>query len=125
MLYVQGEARKGAKPHSVDTGETARSIEAQLAPGPTPLSATVFTRKLYAPAVEFGRRPGKQPPVDAIAPWVRRHGIDAPAFVIARAIGRRGTQGLFFMRQAAEAGRRRIGDFLRASAREMQTRWPR
>lgn len=53
----------------------------------------------YAWPVEAGRRPGKMPPVDAIKLWVIRKGIargkeaDSAAFLIARAIGRRGTQG--------------------------------
>lgn len=50
----------------------------------------------HAPFVEAGRKPGKPPPVDAILPWVRRNlnlrGAKARtvAFLIARAIGRRG-----------------------------------
>jgi hypothetical protein len=65
----------------------------------------VYNRARHTVFVERGRRPGaRPPPVDAILPWVRRHiqldgqtrsrrGSDpyrAVAFLIARAIGRRG-----------------------------------
>lgn len=58
-----------------------------------------FNPLIYAPAVEYGRRPGKRPPVGPIELWVnRRLGIGGKegrqvAYLIARAIGRRGTKG--------------------------------
>lgn len=54
---------------------------------------------IYALPVEKGRRPGRMPPIDPIHLWVVRKGIAPPAearqvaFLIARAIGRRGTKG--------------------------------
>jgi hypothetical protein len=53
----------------------------------------------YALFVDQGRAPGKQPPIAPIELWVRRVlGIGADesrrvAFLVARAIGRRGTKG--------------------------------
>jgi hypothetical protein len=53
----------------------------------------------YALPVEKGRRAGRMPPIDPIHLWVVRKGIAPPetarqvAFLIARAIGRRGTKG--------------------------------
>lgn len=52
----------------------------------------------YGRAVRGGRRPGRMPPVEALIPWVRAklHVSEARvrgvAFVVARAIGRRGTK---------------------------------
>lgn len=53
----------------------------------------------YADPVEFGRRPGRMPPVKALIPWVERFIIlkqgetaAGVAFVIAKAIAARGTQ---------------------------------
>lgn len=64
----------------------------------------------YAAPVEFGRKPGKMPPVDAIEYWVRRKlGITGDrearsvAFVIARAIGRKGTQPSFMVGEGFQA----------------------
>lgn len=56
----------------------------------------------YAEAVIEGRGPGKQPPFQAIYDWVRVKGLGgedprAAAFLIARAIGRRGTEGRDFI----------------------------
>lgn len=63
------------------------------------LTGFVKTPLIYGRPVEDGRKPGTMPPVEAIEIWViRKLGIAPPesrgvAFVIARAIGRRGTQG--------------------------------
>lgn len=80
----------------------------------------------YAPFVEFGRSPGRPPPIDAILHWVVRKRIQPAgqvgrrgrgrgrvrgfmlgtsaqvqiAFLIARAIGARGTQALRFFERA-------------------------
>jgi hypothetical protein len=63
------------------------------------LRGMVVNPTSYALPVETGRSAGKMPPVDAIKQWVIRKGIangreaDSAAFLIARAIGRRGTKG--------------------------------
>lgn len=66
----------------------------------TRISSITGTTKAYALPVEFGRRPGqKPPPYRSLIEWVGlRFGISDPkrvkrlAFVIARAIGKRGTR---------------------------------
>lgn len=68
----------------------------------------------YVAPVEFGRRPGKQPPHAAIVDWVAvRFGLhgdaaERTAWVVARAIGRRGTKGAGMYERAFKAG----GDFV-------------
>lgn len=76
----------------------------------TPLYGVVGTNAEYAVYVEEGRKAGTQPPVEALLDWVRRSAkgrqflsalrssnrrITArqAAFILARKIGRRGTQG--------------------------------
>lgn len=66
------------------------------------LSGRGFSTKLIiladsdnAEAVEEGRDPGKQPPIDAILPWVQRKGLGAQAFSVKT-------------RRAITAGTRRI-----------------
>ncbi len=54
----------------------------------------------YALFVHEGTRP-HFPPIDAIEPWARRHGI--PAFLVARSIARKGTKPKPFMTWAKEA----------------------
>lgn len=64
---------------------------------------------MYALPVEEGRKPGRMPPVGAIQLWVIRKGIGtrdnskSTAFMIARAIGRRGTKGAFMFKRGYQA----------------------
>lgn len=58
----------------------------------------------YAWAIEAGRKPGNMPPPDSLLLWVtRKLGVTGQAakslaFVIARAIGQKGTKGFFMVR---------------------------
>ena len=61
----------------------------------------------YAPFLEYGRRPGKRPPMDAILRWIVFKGISTPnprtlAFLIARSIGKKGTKGKYPFKRAVE-----------------------
>lgn len=72
----------------------------------TSIVGEMFTPLIYGWPVERGRRPGKMPPVDAIKLWARRKlglsgdELEQAAFLIARAIGRRGTDGAAMVYQA-------------------------
>lgn len=69
------------------------SLHGKVAP---PLAA-----RDYAAVVEEGRRPGKMPPVSAIAAWVgRKLGVGVSPFLVARAIARKGTKGRHMFRDA-------------------------
>lgn len=72
----------------------------------------VGSTQLYAAPVERGRQPGKMPPVDPIALWVKRKlgaGSDKQAkqiaFAIARKIARVGTTGAAMFFKGFTAGR--------------------
>lgn len=126
MLVIQGKARTYAKPHSGDRGELARSIKYELGPTAIPIGSRVYTDKLYAAPAEYGRRPGRMPPVAPIADWLRRHGEDpARGYIVARAIGRRGTTGLFYMRRAAEEGMQSSRAIFDEVADSIERRWAR
>ena len=57
----------------------------------------------YAQFAEHGRGPGKMPPREAIEPWGLKHGFtQATIFLLQRAIGRRGTRGIFMFRDTAK-----------------------
>jgi hypothetical protein len=86
----------------VDTGHLRRSITNQVTASPMLVTTTIGTNVPYARAVEFGRGAGKTPPPSApIAAWLGRHGGDpGAAFVVARAIGRRGIKGRPFLTRA-------------------------
>lgn len=82
-LLVEGTARSLAPK---DTGRLGGSITHQI----SGLTSRIGPSVSYGLYVEKGRRPGKPPPVSAIEPWARRRG--ANPFLVARAIGRRGTK---------------------------------
>ncbi len=95
----------------VNTGALRGSIAGHVRGRfPADLTGTITTPLIYGAPVEFGRQPGrKQPPLDAIELWVRRQlGISgdearSAAYVIARAIGRRGIKGVFMFREGFAA----------------------
>jgi len=69
----------------------------------------------YPAVMELGRRPGAaMPPVDALMRWVHlKMGISnekarGVAYVVARAISRRGIKGYFYLKRGLEASRVRI-----------------
>lgn len=73
--------------------------------------AVVFNPVKHASFVEGGRRPGRPPPVSAIAAWMRAKGMTEDlgrAFAIARAIGRRGIRARPVLARAMPEIRRRI-----------------
>lgn len=80
--------------HPVNFGQLRGSYVYDLqSTGTGMIRGTLYSPLIYAEAMEYGRRPGKQPPIGPIALWVIRKGI-APkeealgvAYVIARAIG--------------------------------------
>jgi phage gpG-like protein len=90
----------------VDTGTLRRSIAVEV----TPYVGTIGSALVYAPVVEYGRRPNKpMPPRGSLVPWMRRHDIDERAeFVIRRAIGRHGTPARPYLVPALERNRRAI-----------------
>ena len=96
LLLIEREARTLVKQ------DTRRLMGSITHSGPTLLGGelvgTVGPSARYGVFVEFGRRPGKMPPIAAIAPWARRHGMNP--FLVARAIGRRGIKPAPFLTPA-------------------------
>jgi len=104
-----------------DTGALKRSIHSEA----RPTSARVFSNLGYAVPVEFGRGRGKRmPPPNALHGWLRRHGKPvSAAFVVARAIGRRGIKGRFFMKAAEEAIRVKLPFMLKRASGAVAKTW--
>lgn len=102
---VLKRARSSATPHpGRDTGAIAQSIKQTLLGRGTNFYSRLYTRDPGAVALEFGRSPGQpMPPISAITEWAVRHGLPAKAgWVIGRAIGRYGTEGIHYMEKAEE-----------------------
>lgn len=108
-----------------DTRNLMESIKTRMEPSPTGLLGTVYSDSPYALAVHEGRRRGaKMPPPSALEGWLGRHGLDVRlAFVIARAIGRRGIPPRPFLRQALEDSRGAIDRNLSEAAKAIERRW--
>ena len=120
-VLAEREARMGAPR---DTGALARSITHEA----RPTYAATFTTLSYARAMEEGRRAGAaMPPPKALEGWAARHGIRGrgAAFVIARAIARRGIKGRFFMRNAAAKVRRALPGLAEKAGRDIAQEWGR
>ncbi len=72
-------------------------------------TATVGATAEYAAAVEYGRKPGKMPPIEALKKWARDVlGSEKLAYVVARAIGKKGTSPQPFMRPAIDNNQARL-----------------
>jgi hypothetical protein len=104
-LVVQG-APRGV---SAGGGGLRGSIFTELRGVPARRQAIVASSVFYAPIVEAGRRPGRRPPLGPIKLWVARK-LSVPtsqvarvAFLVARKIGRGGTEGAHMFDRAAKA----------------------
>ena len=85
--------RRVAENGSVNTGLMRSSIHKKT----SDLRASVVVNAKYGSVVEYGRRPGKFPPVDAMRYWVKRklritgeREINAAAYMVGRKIARSG-----------------------------------
>ncbi len=100
----------------VNTGNFRGSISNQMRGTRGTIRGKVFSPLKHGIVIERGRKPGsKQPPTHAIELWAKQVGIGAAgedirgiAFVIARAIGRRGIKGRFPFRRGFNQARPRI-----------------
>lgn len=94
----------------VDTGRLRASITPDVQVQGDIVLGIVGSNVTYAPYIEYGTRP-HFPPVGALEVWASRHGMEA--YVVARAISRRGTKAQAFLMPAFEKSQsyieRRIG----------------
>lgn len=105
-LVVVRAARQGA---SVDTGRLRASIVPEVVQRNTVVTGIVGSNVVYAPYMELGTSP-HWPPLKALEVWARRHGT--VAFVVARAIAKKGTKARKFLWNAVQSSRNQIGEIL-------------
>lgn len=73
----------GKFPRGLDRGRYRRGMRYRVSGGGLRTKMRVLNSTANAEVLEEGRKPNsRQPPVDAIEPWVRRKGIGAKAFSI-------------------------------------------
>lgn len=101
-LLVTRSARKNAP---VDTGVLRASIMPGSRQQGDVTVGVVGSNVSYAPFMELGTRP-HWPPIAALETWARRHGT--VAFLVARAIARRGLRPRRYLQRALDDNARRI-----------------
>lgn len=89
----------------VDTGRLRASITPSVTATADSVKGIVGSNVKYAPYVELGTRP-HWPPIAALETWARSHGTSA--FLVARAIARRGTKAVKYLERAFEENQGRI-----------------
>lgn len=99
---VSGAARQNAP---VDTGVLKASIMPEVISRDKMTTGVVGSNIVYAPFMELGTRP-HWPPLAALEGWARRHGTTA--YVVARAIARRGLKPRRYLRRALESNQGKI-----------------
>lgn len=111
---IESDAKRRAP---VDQGSLRQSIDTY----PRGMSATVEAGVKYAPYVEFGRPPGKQPPISSVERWSKKRGIEP--FLVARKIGRFGTKPQPFFEPAIQKNkdniRKEFEDAVKKTLREL------
>lgn len=110
---------------SFSSGALYRSIKDELFDERGTLRGRVFSTAAHAVWVERGRRPGKQPPKEAILDWMRARGMEADpavAFLIARKIGREGIKARPFFQNAIDATAFEVGQIFERAAERVAAR---
>ncbi len=82
--------------------------------------AALVNPVLYHDPVDKGRKPGKQPPIEALIPWVgSKLGIppgpqrQSVAFLVARKIGQKGTEPVDMVKEGWEQARQELSPLLK------------
>ena len=112
-LWVANDAKRLAP---VDVGRLRASLTPEVRPHGNDVWGIVGSNVTYAPYVETGTRP-HWPPLSAVETWARRHGLTA--FVVARAIARRGTKAVHYLERAFRQNEGRIVDRIGKAVKEI------
>jgi len=105
----------------VDTGRYRASITSEV----RGTRAIVGSNVKYAPVIEFGLEPGARINYRDLIPWAKRHGMQGAAFVIARAIMRRGLPARRIFQTALERSLALMQSALRIMIKDIERRWGR
>lgn len=107
----------------VDTGRLRASVAVAIED--EGLTGIIGSNVQYAPHVEFGTRP-HHPPLAALQPWAQRHGFPEGkkgAYLVARAISRKGTKPRVMFQRGLAAAQPFIDAEARLALEEMGQNW--
>lgn len=113
---IEGRAKELAP---VDTGRYRSSISSEV----KDRQGSVISGVAYGRFIEYGTRP-HWPPVVALQPWARRHGFPS-AFLVARAIARRGTRAKKVFEKALDGSMGSIKGFVSDMGDDIVDQWRR
>lgn len=112
-----------------DMGGLVNDIVSEVAPLQGRVHIVGKSRGVKSAVVEFGRGADKQQPAASdLAGWASRHGFGTSRqaiFLLARAIGKRGIKGRFFMRKARLQTRRQMPAVIEKMNRKAEAIWSR
>lgn len=100
-LWERGARQKAP----VDTGVLRASITSSVRSSQDAVTGVTGSNVKYALWVEEGTPP-HWPPIKALEGWARRHGTTA--YVVARAISKRGTKAVWYMRNTYNENKSRV-----------------
>jgi HK97 gp10 family phage protein len=107
VIQIEADAKRLVP---TDTHHLQRSLTHEVTASGRDVTGRAGSNVNYARFVEEGRRPGRMPPPAALEGWARRKtGSISAAFLIARAIGRRGTRPQPYLKPALDRNRQAIG----------------
>lgn len=121
-LLVERDAKKGLVGYQspsvggVNTGRVRASITPEVKTQGAEVVGVVGSNVSYAPFVEFDTKP-HWPPLAALEVWAQRH--HTSAFLVARAISRRGTIGKHFLQKAFDSNRGKIESYFQKAVKKI------
>ena len=127
VINVESDAKLNiTKNKAIDTGMARAKILSNH--NKNQMTGTVRSATKYGAVIEFGRKPGRFPPVRPLRLWVRRKGIakgravNSVAFLIARKIARKGIVPRPYLHPAFDKQlpkfRTRVKDEIQKASRE-------
>lgn len=111
-MIVMAEAGRRAP---VDRGQLRASILPEVKTTGDQIQGIVYSNAKHAPFMEFGTKP-HWPPLHALELWARRH--HTTAFVVARAIAKKGIKARRFMRDGLTFTSKRVITRIRRGVQE-------
>jgi hypothetical protein len=133
--YGKKEMKIFAKPHAADKGTLAEAATYELKGKGIDMTARIglierghgMASSLagLAPTINYGRSPGKPPPIPTIERWGVRHGFIEPGqgYRLAREIRAHGTKGIYFLEKTEEALNKELPKMVNETIKRVEKDW--